>query len=146
MRSQRGSLRWGMMGWAGDGRRLAAGGSSRERGRVGEGIILAANEQLYNFYQTQQPRGPLSRAVSPLNTVMIKRQLKRGGWWWVTASGGGGGGEGEGQAPELSRGATVVRKNARKESLRAFICHFLLPFLATLIICKSSTIRRGRQR
>lgn len=55
--------------------------SSRERGRVGEGIILAANEQLYNFYQTQQPRGPLSRAVSPLNTVMIKRQLKRGGRW-----------------------------------------------------------------
>lgn len=28
---------------------------------------------------------------------------------------------------ELSRGATVVRRSARKESLSAFICHFLLP-------------------
>lgn len=64
----------------------------------------------------------------------------------MTVRGGGGGFGGEVQAPKLSRGATVVRKNARKESLRAFICHFLLPFLATLIICKSSTIRRGRQR
>lgn len=67
---------------------MGVGGSSHERERVGEGIILAANEQLYNFYQTQQPRGPLSRAVSPLNTVKIKRQLKRGGWWWVTVGGG----------------------------------------------------------
>lgn len=27
---------------------------------------------------------------------------------------------------ELSRGATVVRSSSRKESLSAFICHFLL--------------------
>lgn len=58
-------------------------GVVRERGRGG--IILATNEQLYNFYQTQ-PQGLLSLAVSPLNTVMIKRLLKEEGWrkggWW----------------------------------------------------------------
>lgn len=64
----------------------------------------------------------------------------------MTVRGGDGGGGRGAQALELSRGATVVRKNARKESLGAFICHFLLPFLATLIICKSSTIRHGGQR
>ena len=50
-------------------------------------------------------------------------------------------GEGCGRSLELSRGATVVRRSARKESLSAFICHFLLPFLATLIICKSRQSR-----
>lgn len=55
--------------------------------------------------------------VSPLNTVMIKGLLKEESWW---GSWGGG-------ALELSRGATVVRRSARKESLSAFICHFLLP-------------------
>lgn len=80
----------GRRGEGREGRGGGGGGSSRERGRVGEGIILAANEQLYNFYQTQQPRGPLSRAVSPLNTVMIKRQLKRGGWWGGDSGGRGG--------------------------------------------------------
>lgn len=110
-------------GGRGEGRegRGGGGGSSRERGRAGEGIILAANEQLYNFYQTQQPRGPLSRAVSPLNTVMIKRQLKRGGWW-----GGDSGGWG-GAAGAVKRGHRGQEERKKGKSRRLY-----LPFPAPL--------------
>lgn len=98
---------------------MARGSSA---GAWGGGIILATNEQLYNFYQTQ-PQGLLSLAVSPLNTVMIKRLLKEEGW----RRGGGVAVAVVVGGLELSRGATVVRRSARKESLSAFICHFLLP-------------------
>lgn len=72
----------------------------------GGGIILAPNEQLYNFYQTQ-PQGLLSLAVSPLNTVMIKRLLKEEGWRrgrGVRRGGGGDGGGGGGGPGAVKRG------------------------------------------
>lgn len=73
----------------------------RERGRGS--IILATNEQLYNFYQTQ-PQGLLSLAVSPLNTVMIKRLLKEEGWRRGGGGDGGGGGGGGGGPGAVKRG------------------------------------------
>lgn len=79
------------------------------------GIILAANEQLYNFYQ-KQSWGLLSLTVSPLNTVTIKGALKEEGWWrrW--------GGGAYCQEGPLWSGRVLERKVSPP-----FICHFLLP-------------------